>query len=354
MSNNRGEAVIDLLSTVEYGGCSAKISASDLESVLKTIPSVKSDRLLVSIDTSDDAGVYKLTDDIAIIQTTDFFPPICSDPYEFAQIAAANALSDVYAMGGEVKTALNLLMFPKDKIPLEALRAIILGGMDKVQEGGGIIVGGHTIDDYPPKYGLAVTGVVHPDKIISNAGAVVGDVLILTKPIGTGIIVAGQRIDAVSADHYQTALNNMKLLNMNGSIIMQKFNVKAATDITGFSLLGHAYKMAMASDVTFRFNSTEVPLLYGAYELVDMGCIPGACFRNQDYVESVCAFSLNLDYNKKMLMLDAQTSGGLLMSISKDRANDCLEELRSGGYPVSAIIGEVVARENEYIYIIVE
>lgn len=343
--------MIDLLSTVEYGGCSAKISASDLESVLKDIPSVKDECLLVSIDTSDDAGVYKLTDDIAIIQTTDFFPPICSDPYEFAQIAAANALSDVYAMGGEVKTALNLLMFPKDKIPLEGLKAIIQGGMDKVQEGGGIIVGGHTIDDYPPKYGLAVTGIVHPEKIIPNSESAIGDVLILTKPIGTGIIVAGQRIDAVTKEHYQAALNNMKLLNMNGSTIMQKYNVKTATDITGFGLLGHAYKMALASNVTFQLNSNSIPLLGGAYELLNMGCIPSACFRNQEYVDPVCTFSSAVDYNRKMLMMDAQTSGGLLISVRNKVATDLLNELKNSDYPSAEIIGEVKPKNNEYIHI---
>ena len=339
--------MIDLLSTVEYGGCSSKISASDLESVLKDIPSVTDENLLVSIDTSDDAGVYKLTDDIAIIQTTDFFPPICSDPYEFAQIAAANAVSDVFAMGGKVKTALNLVMFPKEKLPMDALKAIILGGMDKIAEAGGIIVGGHTIDDYPPKYGMAVTGIIHPDKIITNNNAVMGDKLILTKPLGTGIVVAGQRIDAVSQDDYQVALDYMKLLNMRGSELMQKYAVRAATDVTGFGLLGHTYKMATGSDVTIVIDSSKLPILPGAYELVDMGCIPGGCFRNQEYVEHACSFADGLSYERRMLMMDAQTSGGLLISVRQDVADSLLSELKENGYPASVIIGEVTSANND-------
>ena len=341
--------MIDLLSTVEYGGCSSKISASDLEKVLKDIPNVTDKNLLVSIDTSDDAGVYKLTDDIAIIQTTDFFPPICSDPYEFAQIAAANAVSDVFAMGGEVTTALNLVMFPKDKLPMDALKAIILGGMDKIKEAGGIIVGGHTIDDFPPKYGLAVTGLIHPDKVITNANATAGNKLILTKPLGTGIIVAGQRIDAVSQENYQNALNNMKLLNKKGSELMQKYSVRAATDITGFGLLGHSYKIATSSNVTLSIDSNQLPLLPGALELAEMGCIPGGCFRNQEYVEQACDFDANLNYERKMLMMDAQTSGGLLICAPQNTADDLLAELIDTDYPESRIIGEVLTKKDKSI-----
>ena len=346
--------MIDLLSTVEYGGCSSKISASDLAEALKDIPTVTNENLLVSIDTGDDAGVYKLTDDLAIIQTTDFFPPICSDPYEFAQIAAANAVSDVYAMGGEVKTALNLVMFPKEKLPMEALKAIILGGMDKITEAGGIIVGGHTIDDFPPKYGLAVTGTVHPDKVITNANAVAGDQLILTKPLGTGIIVAGQRIDAVSQEDYQTALDYMKLLNKKGSELMQKYGVRAATDITGFGLLGHSYKIATESNVTISIDSNKLPLLSGALELAEIGCIPGACFRNQEYVETACSFATSLNYERRMLMMDAQTSGGLLICAPKATANDLLAELIDTDYSESRIIGEVLENTNKNTVINIE
>src|SRR3989339_2121164 len=216
----------DLLTTVEYGGCSAKLSPQHLAQALQGLVIPKNDRVLVDIETHDDAGVYKISDTMALIQTTDFFSPICSDPFEFGQIAAANALSDVYAMGGAPLTALNLVMFPSNKIPLDVLRDILAGGLDKVNEAGAVILGGHTIDDYPPKYGLAVTGTIHPDKIITNAAAKPGDVLLLTKPIGSGIIMAGKRIGEIEMDKYQPILESMKQLNKEGSRLMQKFGVK--------------------------------------------------------------------------------------------------------------------------------
>jgi len=341
----------DLLSTVEAGGCSAKLSALKLAEVLKDIPSPRHERLLVGVETHDDAGVYKLTDDIAIIQTVDFFPPVCSDAFEFGQIAAANALSDVYAMGGTAITALNLMMFPSTKIPLQALADILKGGMQKVNEAGALIVGGHTIDDYPPKYGLAVTGTVHPDHVITNAAAHAGDILVLTKPIGTGVIVAGKRIGEVSDEDYRIALDTMKLLNMNGARIMQEFSVRCATDITGFGLLGHARKMAMASKCTIKIKSAMVPFLPGSYELADKGCIPGAAFRNQEFVEKNCSFHSSLDYSKKMLLCDAQTSGGLLMCVTPQNAGRIVNKLRDAGYPSSMVIGEVFDKTDKDIVV---
>ena len=337
----------DLLTTVESGGCSAKLSASKLAEVLKDIPTQHHERLLVGIETHDDAGVYKLTDDIAIIQTVDFFPPICSDPFEFGQIAAANALSDVYAMGGTPITALNLMMFPSAKVPLEVLAEILKGGMQKVSEAGAIIVGGHTIDDYPPKYGLSVTGTVHPMRIITNAAARAGDVLVLTKPIGAGVIVAGKRIGEVNDDDYKTALDTMKLLNKNGAKIMQEFGVRCATDVTGFGLLGHALKMALAGGLTFKIKNSAVPLLPGAFELADKGCIPGAAFRNLDFVEQGCQFQPSVDYTRKMLLCDAQTSGGLLICIAPQNAENLVDELKVAGYPSSAVIGEVIDKTDK-------
>jgi selenide,water dikinase len=336
----------DLLTTVESGGCSAKLSASKLAEVLKDIPTPRHERLLVGMETHDDAGVYKLTDDIAIIQTVDFFPPVCSDAFEFGQIAAANALSDVYAMGGTPVTALNLMMFPSTRVPLEVLAEILKGGMQKVNEAGAIIVGGHTIDDYPPKYGLAVTGTVHPERVITNAAARAGDVLVLTKPIGSGVIIAGNRIGEVSAADYQNALDTMKLLNKNGAQVMQEFAVRCATDITGFGLLGHARKMALASKATLKIRSTAVPFLPGAFELADKGCIPGAAFRNQEFIEHGCRFHPALDFTGKMLLCDAQTSGGLLMCAPAQAAETLIEKLAAAGYPRAAIIGEVVDKEN--------
>jgi selenide,water dikinase len=330
----------DLLSMVEYGGCSAKLPAKDLEKALSGLPKSIHKNLLVDTETHDDAGVYKISDDVALIQTTDFFPPVCSDPYEFGQIAAANALSDVYAMGGEVLTALNIVMFPATA-PMEVLKEILHGGTDKVIEAGGVIVGGHTIVDAIPKYGLAVTGIVHPEKIITNAAAKPGDVLLLTKPLGAGIIMAGKRIGETSEENYKTVLNSMKQLNKQSAVIMQKYGVKCATDITGFGLLGHALKLAVASNVTIKIDASSVPFFKGVRELLELGCIPSACFRNLEYVEEHCKFESALSYNNKMLMLDAQTSGGMLICCPFGKELQIQEDLKKAGYLQTSIIGEV-------------
>jgi selenide,water dikinase len=331
----------DLLSTVEHGGCSAKLPAQKLSEALKDLPKIVNERLLVGIETHDDAGVYKLTDDLAIILTTDFFPPVCSDPFEFGQIAAANALSDVFAMGGKAIAALNLCMFPSAKIPLDVLRDILRGGLQKIEEAGAVVAGGHTIDDYPPKYGLAVTGIVHPDKIITNDKARPGDILILTKPVGAGVIIAGKRIGDVSDANYIACLDNMKLLNKAGAEIMQEFGVRCATDITGFGLLGHGLTMAQASNVTLEIDSAFLPVLSGAYELAENGCLPGAAFRNQEFAEQDCLFDKDVDYSMKMLCCDAQTSGGLLMCVPEVRADELKMALIDKGYQRTEIIGRV-------------
>jgi selenide, water dikinase len=341
----------DLLTTVEYGGCSAKLSPAQLADVLKDLPAIKHERLLVDISTHDDAGVWKLTEDIALIQTTDFFPPLCSDPYEFGQIAAANAISDVYAMGGKPINALNIVMFPQSRIPLDVLRDILRGGMDKITESGAVIVGGHTIDDYPPKYGLAVTGVAHPGKITTNAAARPGEDIILTKAIGTGAIVAGHRIGEVKSDAYRAAIESMRQLNKGGAEIMQNYGSRCATDVTGFSLLGHAMKMANASGVTIEIDAGSVPLLDDAYRLVDMGCIPGASFRNQAFAEEQCNIVAGFDYTMKMLLFDPQTSGGLLFTIAHDKALSAVAELKATGHPHAAIVGRTLPRQATAIII---
>ncbi len=333
----------DLLTTVEQGGCSAKLPAGLLIEAIKKLPRVENPNLLVGLDTVDDAGVYKLTDEIALIETTDFFPPICSDPYEFGQIAATNALSDVFAMGGRVLTAMNLVMFPADGVPLEALGEILAGGQSKVLEAGGVIAGGHTIADYPPKYGLAVTGVVHPDRIIANHQAKPGEVLILSKPLGTGVLVAGKRIGEAAAADYRAAIDTMRQLNRHGAEIMQKHNVRAATDITGFGLLGHALNIANASKLQLRIEAGKVPLLPGVRKLVELGCIPGGAFRNLDYVGAAVEFAPNLPYELKMLLNDPQTSGGLLMCVKAENAQAVIAELRDAGYTFAAAIGETAA-----------
>jgi selenide,water dikinase len=342
---------IDLLEMVEYGGCSAKISPTQLEEILKYLPLPKDPNILVDIDTHDDAGVYRVNDDLALVLTTDFFPPVCSDPYEFGQIAAANSISDVYAMGGDPVLALNIMMFPAAKLPMEAYAEILKGGFDKATEAGVRIIGGHTIDDFPPKYGLAVVGYIHPKKIITNAGVRQGDSLILTKPIGTGVILAGHRLGMVSQDDLEEAKRLMKLLNKTGADIMKKHSIRGATDVTGFGLAGHAFKMAKASKVSLKINMKNVPLIGNSYQLIDDGCIPGASFRNLEYAEKDIEFAPDLDYNLKMLAFDAQTSGGLLFSAPPEKVKEILEDLNNAGLLDSKVIGHAKGSKEKYIYL---
>ena len=341
----------DLLSTIEYGGCSAKLPAGLLSEVLSKLPVSADPNLLVDVDTHDDAGVYKINNDTALIFTTDFFPPICSDAYEFGEIAAANALSDVYAMGGTPLVALNLMMCSQEKIPMEVFGEILRGGHDKVIEAGALVVGGHTIDDHPPKFGLAVIGTIHPDKLITNAGAKPGDLLVLTKSIGTGALVSGMKNGLCSQTDYRRALDQMKQLNRQGAELAVKYRVSGMTDITGFGLAGHAMKMAEASKVSFRMRTVQIPLLPGAYQVFEKGSIPGATFRNLEFTGPQVHFTRGVEYNLKMLVHDAQTSGGLLMSVNPDHAGRLVQELNdldpSGG---GVIIGEVLMKSPRTLY----
>lgn len=344
MKNN-----FDLTKTVENGGCSAKLPAGLLKEIVKKIPVLKSDKLLVGSDKSDDALVYKINEDTAIIQTTDFFPALCPDPYTFGQIAAANALSDIAAMGGTPITALNLVMFPSANIEIEVLEEILRGGAEKVIEAGAILAGGHTIDDSVPKYGLAVTGTVHPNKVITNDKAEAGDILILTKQIGTGTIAAGKKIDEIENEFYQETLKSMTQLNNPAAEIMQKYNIKCATDITGFSLAGHSIEIAEASEVSISIDMGKVPLFNGALELTDLGCIPGASFRNMRYLENKISFSEKLDYNHKMLSFDAQTCGGLLICAKETEVESIIADLKNSGFINTSKIGEVKNKSEKLL-----
>jgi selenide, water dikinase len=341
----------DLLQMVEYGGCSSKISPKQLEEILKYLPLPADPNILVDIDTHDDAGVYRINNELALVLTTDFFPPVCSDPYEFGQIAAANSISDVYAMGGEPVLALNIMMFPAAKLPMEVFAEILKGGFDKAAEAGVRIIGGHTIDDSPPKYGLAVVGFINPDRIITNAGARDGDNLILTKPLGTGIIMAGQRVGMSDEKDIAETIRLMRLLNKTGADVMKKYNLKGATDITGFGLAGHALKMARSSKVTLNLNMREVPLIGKSYSLIDEGCIPGAAFRNLEYAEKDVEFVPGMDYNLKMIAFDAQTSGGLLMCASPDITSQIINDLKNADLTYSAVIGNVSKAGAKLVYL---
>jgi selenide, water dikinase len=339
----------DLLQMVEYGGCSSKISPKQLEEILSYLPLPVDPDILVDIDTHDDAGVYRVNDELALVLTTDFFPPVCSDPFEFGQIAAANSISDVYAMGGDPVLALNIMMFPSAKLPMEVYAEILKGGFDKATEAGVRIIGGHTIDDAVPKYGLAVVGYVHPGRIITNAGAEAGDHLILTKPLGTGIVMSAQRLGIARDTDVEEANRLMKLLNKSGAAVMKKYNIKGATDITGFGLAGHLLKMARAGRVTMNVRMKKVPLIGQTYDLADEGCIPGASFRNLEFAESGINFDPGLDYNLRMIAFDAQTSGGLLMSVAPSISARVLRELHSAGLTSAAIIGDVTGPGDKYL-----
>ncbi len=342
---------IDLLQMTENGGCSSKISPAKLEEFLRAVPLPVDPDILVNIDTHDDAGVYRVNDELALVFTTDFFPPVCNDPYEFGQIAAANSISDIYAMGGDPVIALNLMMFPSSKLPLEVCAAIIKGGSDIAAEAGVKIIGGHTIDDFPPKYGLAVIGYVHPRQIITNSGAQPGHLLILTKPVGTGIVLAGQRLGIASGNEITEAIRYMKMLNRSGADVMKKFGITGATDITGFGLAGHALKMARASGVSITLNMKKVPLIGNTYALTNQGCIPGAAFRNLEFIENEARFSPDLDYNLKMISCDAQTSGGLFMSVCREASDEILNVLRESGLAEASIIGSVSENSEKYLYL---
>ena len=342
---------VDLLHMVESGGCSAKISPALLGELLKDLPFPDDPDILVNIDTHDDAGVYRINDDLALVLTTDFFPPVCSDPFEFGQIAAVNSISDIYAMGGTPVVALNIMMFPSAKLPLGAYAEILRGGLNKASEAGVRIIGGHTIDDFPPKYGLAVVGFIHPEHIITNSGARPGDILILTKPLGTGIILAGQKMNLSTPGDLGEALKYMKILNSAGAGVMKKFNIRGATDVTGYGLAGHALKMAAASNVSISLNMSRVPLIGSSYTLVNDGCIPGAAFRNLEFVSKDALFGADLDYNLRMIAMDAQTSGGLLMAAPPSVSDQVIRSLYDSGVISAAIIGEVKERGEKLVYI---
>jgi len=254
-------------------------------------------------------------------------------------------------MGGDPVLALNIMMFPAAKLPMEAYAEILKGGFDKATEAGVRIIGGHTLDDFPPKYGLAVVGYIHPEKIITNAGVNPGDSLILTKPIGTGVIISGHRLGMVSKDDLEEAKRLMKLLNKTGADVMRKHNIRGATDVTGFGLAGHILKMAKASKVSITINMKDVPLIGNSYQLTDDGCIPGASFRNLEYTEINADFAEDLDYNLKMLAFDAQTSGGLLFAAPSDKVNIILEDLNNAGLPDSKVIGYVTEQNKKYLYL---
>jgi selenide,water dikinase len=298
----------------------------------------------VGIATGDDAAVYKMSEDLAIISTVDFFPPIVDDPFKFGEIAATNALSDVYAMGGKPVIALNIVGFPVD-LPHEILGRILSGGASKAEEAGVLIVGGHTVDDAEPKYGMSVTGVVHPGEQVTNAGAKPGDILVLTKPIGTGIITTAGKQERVSAETLNRAVSIMSELNRKPAEAMMHVGVNACVDVTGFGLLGHLRLIAQGSGVSARVNVSDVPVIEGVQELLEMGIAPGGTHRNLESLDGVVDWHEDITDQTQILLADAQTSGGLLIAVAPEKKDALLEALEDVGVQTRAVIGEILARD---------
>lgn len=292
---------------------------------------------MVGASTADDAGVYRIAPDVGLVQTVDFFTPVVDDPYDWGRITAANALSDVYAMGGTPLTALQLLGWPRDRLPFDMATEVLRGGADVMAEAGCTIVGGHSIDDAEPTYGFAVTGLVDPARAVTNSGALPGDSLVLTKPIGTGIIATGIKRGLCPTDVAAGAIDSMATLNRAASRAMTEVGVSAATDVTGFGLLGHLHEMLRTSGLAARLDAASVPVLDGTWDLLDAGCYPGGSERNLDSVRSIV--TSEVDERTLRVLGDAQTSGGLLIAVAPDRLRALLDAL--GDAPVAAVVGSV-------------
>jgi selenide,water dikinase len=297
--------------------------------------------LLVGISTGDDAGVYRVRDDLAIVSTVDFFTPVVDDPFTYGQIAAANAFSDVYAMGGRPITALNLVCWPQSGLPREMLHEVLRGGSEKAKEAGALIVGGHSVADEEVKYGMAVTGIIDPRRVIRNVGAQIGDALILTKPLGTGVLMTAFKRDRLAPEFYDAAVATMIQLNARAAGVMLQFEVHAATDITGFGLVGHSSKMADGSGVTLVFEESDLPLLPGALECCREGLIPGGGSRNREFYGSSVRISEEVSDEMAAIAFDPQTSGGLLVAVPEREAISLVAALQGAGVSESCIVGRV-------------
>lgn len=338
------ENEVKLTKLANCAGCGAKVGAGVLAQLLEGIRVREDPNLLVGFDKSDDASVYRISDELALVQTVDFFPPIADDPYLFGQIAATNALSDVYAMGGEPKLALNLMCVPK-KMPQEAVHQMLRGGYDKVYEAGCLITGGHSIFDEEPKYGLAVTGFVHPERILTNSGAKAGDVLLLTKPLGLGILSTAYKGGLLSLEEMEPAYRLMTTLNKAARDVMVRFRVHACTDVTGFSLMGHLLEMVQGSGVGAVVYTENVDMLHGAAEFAMQGILPEGMYRNRNFAGPYVDAG-NVPLHVQDVLFDPQTAGGLLMAVDPGDAEDLLAALAEC-VPSAQRIGEICAESGE-------
>ncbi|MBQ8851806.1 MAG: selenide, water dikinase SelD [Oscillibacter sp.] len=343
------ENQVKLTKLAKCAGCGAKVGAGVLSQLLEGIRVHSDPALLVGFDKSDDASVYKVSEDLALVQTVDFFPPIADDPYLFGQIAATNALSDVYAMGGEPKLCLNIMAVPKD-MPKEAVHELLRGGYDKVYEAGALITGGHSILDDEPKYGLAVTGFVHPDRVLTNSGARPGDVLLLTKPLGIGVLTTAAKAEMASPEAMAQAYSLMTTLNKSARDAMVRFRVHACTDVTGFGLLGHACEMAQGSSVALELHVGAIDMMEEAVALARMGILPEGMYRNRAFAEGEVDHG-DTELCRQDILYDPQTAGGLLIAVHPEDADALYEELK-GCVPSAQRIGAVKAYTGgKHIYL---
>ena len=340
---------IKLTKLANCAGCGAKVGAGVLAKLLNDLPTLHDEDLLVGFDKSDDAAVYRLSADRAIVQTLDFFPPIADDPYTFGQIAATNALSDIYAMGGEPKLALNIMCVPKT-MPKEAVHEILRGGYEKCAEAGAIICGGHSIYDDEPKYGLSVTGFVHPDKMWKNHGANSGDVLFLTKPIGIGVLTAAQRGDLLKQETHDLMIRLMTTLNKGARNVLVQYDVHACTDVTGFSFLGHLYEMCSGSDVSAEIDVSGISLIPEALEFARLGILPEGMYRNRAYAEHAVDAG-NTELAVCDLLFDPQTSGGLLAAVPESDADAVFHALKEH-VPCAQRVGRIIPKREKAIYLL--
>ncbi len=343
------ENQVKLTKLASCAGCGAKVGAGTLCRLLEGFDTHSDPKLLVGYDKSDDASVYAVSEELAIVQTTDFFPPIVDDPFLYGQIAATNALSDVYAMGGEPKLALNIMCIP-EKMEQHTVQEILRGGYAKAYEAGAIITGGHTIHGAEPIYGLAVTGFVHPDKLWRNCGARPGDVLILTKPLGVGILTTAAKAALVEQSLLDKLYTQMSTLNKYARDVLTKYSVHACTDVTGFALLGHSLEMAQGSAVTIHLRAEAIPYHEEAYEMASMGFIPAGAYRNREFAEAHVKVLGNIPLPLQDICYDPQTSGGLLCALPEAEAKACLDELQIVA-PASAIVGYVSEQLDAALYL---
>lgn len=337
---------IKLTKLSNCAGCGAKVGAGVLSKLLSDLPTIRDENLLVGFDKSDDAAVYRITDDLAIVQTLDFFPPVADDPFTFGQIAATNALSDIYAMGGEPKLALNIMCVPKS-MPNDTVHEILRGGYEKCAEAGAIICGGHSIYDDEPKYGLSVTGFVHPEKMWKNHGAKPGDVLFLTKPIGIGVLTTAQKVDLLEPETRDLMIRLMATLNKGARDVLVNFDVHACTDVTGFSFLGHLYEMCSGSDVTAEIDVDAVSFIPNAFEFARLGILPEGMYRNRMFTEHAVDTG-ETELAKCDLLFDPQTSGGLLAAVPESEA-DAVYAALEGHVPCVQRVGRFTEKREKSI-----